>query len=298
MARGWLTGDALPAEEGLGVPCGGSAFHSAQAHQRKECFFGEPVLICLSPKESAQMLCLPSANLLVQTDKEIGVSKITVVLGDLVLQDQVTSESIPREVRQKPVILVAVIPIVGEDQIRLKGSLDLLEIFLDVLALERKETALESLDDNSLPSGPAQEGSRARAGFPRTAALRAEHHPPNVELAVISDQLEQRSATTNLDVVRVRTQAKDVLDVIETELDHITQAAAAGVRVDTPTVGQTFSEINMRAASLSESHLDRRPGTRLRHCMDSARRPTNNLCRWAVIGQQSAPMGPILAMDR
>src|SRR5258708_22710077 len=106
-------------------------------------------------------------------------------------------------------ILMAVLPVMREDHVRAKRTRDRLEIVLDLLPLKRKVTAPELLDDDLFLGNSAEECLRARARFTRAAALRAEHHPPDRQVLMIADQLEQRAAAANLDIVGVRAQTQD-----------------------------------------------------------------------------------------
>src|SRR5262249_38942887 len=74
--------------------------------------------------------------------------------------------------------------------------------------------------DDLLAGRPVEEGLGAGARFGRAAAFGAEDDPPNRQVLVIADQLQQGPAAANLDVVRVGAEAQDVLHVAETELDH------------------------------------------------------------------------------
>src|SRR5450759_2619368 len=103
---------------------------------------------------------------------------------------------------------MTVISIMSEDQVRAKGTFDLLEVLLDVLAVVREETASKLLDDDSLPGHAVQERLRARARFAGSAAFRTEDDPPDGQVVMIPDQLEQRAAAANLDVVGMRAQAQ------------------------------------------------------------------------------------------
>ena len=56
---------------------------------------------------------------LVERDEDVRTAEIAVVLRDLVLEDQVVAERVPRELAGEPVVLVEVVPRVREDEIRL-----------------------------------------------------------------------------------------------------------------------------------------------------------------------------------
>src|ERR1700693_4531294 len=93
-----LAGHQLPAVEGLRVPGGRCALYPAQAHHGKKGVLGKPVPVRLGLEESAQILDLLPAEILVQPDEEVGDTEVAVILGNLVLQDQMTPEGIPGQI--------------------------------------------------------------------------------------------------------------------------------------------------------------------------------------------------------
>ena len=86
------------------------------------------------------------AYLFTQLYKEVWGSEITIVLGDLVFQDQVISEGVPRQIRNQTVILVKVASKMSEDDVRIEIPLQVLEKLLDLASQIRKETISEFLD--------------------------------------------------------------------------------------------------------------------------------------------------------
>jgi hypothetical protein len=59
------------------------------------------------------------------------VAEVALVLGDLVLQDQVVAEGVPGQLGDQPVVLMAVLQPVGEDQVGGDLALEPLEVLLD-----------------------------------------------------------------------------------------------------------------------------------------------------------------------
>jgi len=80
------------------------------------------VFVALRLEASAEMFDLAAANICTQSDVEVRIPKIPIVLGDFVFQDDVVTKGIPCQVGEKPVILVAVVTVVRKDQIRLDHS--------------------------------------------------------------------------------------------------------------------------------------------------------------------------------
>ena len=102
-------------------------------------------------------------------------AEVAVVLGNLVFQDQVVAKSIPREVRQDPVILMAIVAVVGEDEVRREGF-QRLERRLDARAVVGKKIVLNDLTTICrLDAGAATPAALRRA--PPSARLAAEYHP-------------------------------------------------------------------------------------------------------------------------
>ena len=78
--------------------------------------------------------------------KRFGGTEIPVVLQDLILKNQMTTKSVPSQVGEDPVILVAVLPVVGEDEVRFEAGFYLLESILYGWPLAGKVTFPEGAD--------------------------------------------------------------------------------------------------------------------------------------------------------
>ena len=61
------------------------------------------------------------ANRLREMDKEIRGTKIPVVLENLVLEDKVIPETVPRQFRNQPVVLVEVVAMMGKTTLGLNS---------------------------------------------------------------------------------------------------------------------------------------------------------------------------------
>src|SRR5262245_2350623 len=108
------------------------------------------------------------------------------------------AKRVPGQIRQDSMVLVAIVTVMREDEIRLE-RLQLLEERLDAFAVERKKTRAKFLDDDSRLRGAGHQFLRAHAGLPRSRACAAEHDPEDVEVVVIANQLQQRAAAPDLD---------------------------------------------------------------------------------------------------
>ena len=63
-------------------------------------------------------LDLAPAGGLVQRHEAVRRAEIAIVLGNLVLQDQVVAERIPGQIGDQPMVLMPIVAIVREDQVR------------------------------------------------------------------------------------------------------------------------------------------------------------------------------------
>src|SRR6185503_7546458 len=66
-----------------------AGLNAAQPHQREEGVLGEPVLVALRREALDHRARLALRGRRVDRDEEVGRAEIAVVLGDLVLEDQV-----------------------------------------------------------------------------------------------------------------------------------------------------------------------------------------------------------------
>src|SRR5262245_18669397 len=82
--------------------------------------------------------------------KEVGGSDVAIVFRDLIFEDQVISKGVPSELRYQAVVLVQVLAVVGEDDIRGDRLLERLEELLYLGPQVRKETVLEVSDHDVL----------------------------------------------------------------------------------------------------------------------------------------------------
>src|SRR5262249_36477447 len=145
-----------------------------------------------------------------EVDEEIRRSQVPLVLGDLVLEDQVVAERVPGELGHQPVVLVEIFATVGQDEVGRVLPFELLEELLDLGADVGEEAVAEILADDFLLSRLGEEPSRALEclGLP-LAGRCSEHAPRHFRSAILLEQPQQRAAAPDLDVVAVRAQAQD-----------------------------------------------------------------------------------------
>src|SRR5256885_2389026 len=156
------------------------------------------------------MLGLSARNVAQQGDVEIRLPQVAIRLGDLVLRNQVIAERLPGDVRDDPVILVAVVAAMGENHVRRERSLDRFEHLLDLAQGGGEVPVAELVDVYPAGSSPGQELAGALPGLALAGSSgTAKDDPMTVHVAPGGEQGEDRAATADLDVVGVRAKTKD-----------------------------------------------------------------------------------------
>src|SRR6266851_5834553 len=102
-------------------------FNAPDSQQTHERVRSEPLLRPLRSKGAQNVLGLLFARLAVQPDKEIRRAQVTIVLGNLVFQDQVTSKRVPSQFTDHSVVLMQIVAVVRQDQVRREFLLQLFE---------------------------------------------------------------------------------------------------------------------------------------------------------------------------
>ena len=72
---------------------------------------------------------------------------------------------VPGQLRDEPVVLMSVIVVVGQDEVRREVRLEILEGFLDQLALERQEAIAKPVDRDLACAGAGQKNLGRAARF-------------------------------------------------------------------------------------------------------------------------------------
>ena len=106
-------------------------------------------------------------------------------------------------------ILMPVIAVMGEHDVRIKLRLDLLKPFLDYWPLARKVTLAKRSDLDLFVRNAAQEVLCASIRLFRARSWGAEYDPADLQLRNLPDQLQQGSAGSDFDIIRMRTKAKN-----------------------------------------------------------------------------------------
>src|SRR5262245_3653954 len=138
----------FPAVEALGEARRRVRFHPAYAEDGQEEILREPTPITLCLKVTEHQLDLPLGDSLAETEENIGRSEVAVVLRELVLEDEVISERVPRQFGREPMVLMAVVRVMGEDEIRDKPGLQVFEYLLHLAADVRQKSVSVVVDDH------------------------------------------------------------------------------------------------------------------------------------------------------
>ena len=199
----------LPARKRLGIPLGGDRFHAAKPHEAQEGLTVEPVLARLAGEvllEEHELLFDDRSS---QRHVDVGPTKVPVDLGNLILENQVVPEGVPGEFACQPVILMEVVAGVGEHDLRIDPQLQRLEEIFDLCARIGEKAVAEPVHLDPGGSEPGKKGSGAPPGLLLSFSGRREHDPVDLEGRVRAGERQQRSATPDLDVVRVTADRED-----------------------------------------------------------------------------------------
>src|SRR5579863_1647187 len=94
--------------ETLCIAAGRIAFHSANAHQPEKRIPVKPALRLLRLECLEQIVNLLFVQRSFDRHVDIGTSEITVILWDLIFEDQMIPEGVPRQLGEQPMILVRI----------------------------------------------------------------------------------------------------------------------------------------------------------------------------------------------
>jgi hypothetical protein len=135
----------------------------------------------LGLEESQDRLDLTPARRFIQWDKRVGRPHVTVIFRDFVFKDQMVTKRVPRELADYPMILVQIVPVMGEDDIGRHSLLQRLEVFFDLPANVREEPVSEVFDENFLPGRSREEDVGAFLGLAPPLFASAEHNPGDID---------------------------------------------------------------------------------------------------------------------
>ena len=84
---------------------------------RRESIFRKPVFICLSVEMAHQKADFFAIDRFIQVDKEVRYAKIAVIFRNFIFQDEVISKGIPGQLTDQTMVLMQIMPVMGEDDV-------------------------------------------------------------------------------------------------------------------------------------------------------------------------------------
>jgi hypothetical protein len=196
--------------ECLGVAIDCSTLYSTKSEQAEESLFAEPVLPPLCSENVEQPFAFAPGRARAQGHVQVRLAEISVPLRNLVLENELVTEGVPRQVGHYSVVLVPVVARVGEDDIRSKLASQTLERILDRIEMGREIAVAEFVQADCLARCWSKELPRSELGLARTGSSGAPDNPSEFRSRSSARQLRQRATAPNLDVVRMRADAKDL----------------------------------------------------------------------------------------
>jgi hypothetical protein len=112
------------------------------------------------------------------------------------------------------VILVEVVPVMREYEVRRYVPLQAFEAFLYRSSVVREEAVGEIMNRHELLARAREKALSSQARFLGSKRRRTEHNPMHRQAGVFLHEAKKRSATSDLDVVAVGSQAKYYSQII------------------------------------------------------------------------------------
>src|SRR5580704_18145559 len=120
-----------------------------------------------------------------------------------------TAECIPGQLRDDAMILVPVGKVMSHHQMRRNARTHRLECVFDVRAAKGEVAATKMMDIHRDVRAGAQQRRSGRARFALAYGIPGEYHPDESQVRMTLAQLDQRAATSDLDVIAVLAQTED-----------------------------------------------------------------------------------------
>src|SRR3954467_2612725 len=108
------------------------------------------------------------------------------------------TKRVPGQLANEQVILMKIVPKMGEDKIGRESFLEALENLFDRRANVREEAVPERLDDDSFVARAIEEGPGAALGFASAVRIRAKNEPVEFDFVGALEQPENRATATDL----------------------------------------------------------------------------------------------------
>src|SRR5512132_589415 len=200
--------DRLSTVEAFGQSRRRIRLQATKTQRRHEQISCEPALAALTPVTGKNDVDLPLADRFRQRREQPGRSEVTVVFRNLVFQDEVVAERVPGQLRNRAVVLVQVLPVMREHEVRKYVPLQVLEAFFYRGTLVGKETVGELVNRHAFFASAEEKAPSSQARFLGAQRRRTEHDPVHRQAGVLFQQAKQRSAASDLDVVAMGSQAE------------------------------------------------------------------------------------------
>jgi hypothetical protein len=199
--RGGLSDHNLFRVKRLRHTLGGAATNPAQSSHRKKRIVTEPGPLSLARKMPTNYFDFPPDLLKRQGHEQDGIPKVPIVLRDFILEDEMVTEGIMRQLGNQPVILMSISCPVCQDKRWVKFGLDRFEVVLDLSALEREIAIAEFSYVNSRLSNPLKESRRAVPGFCLAGLACTENDPSHRQIRDFRDEAQNGPTATDLNVI-------------------------------------------------------------------------------------------------
>jgi hypothetical protein len=193
--------------ESFRVP--GCRFYASDAQDGLEAVAREPMFVALTFENAQEVVDFSRTGAIVKGHKQVGLSKIAIVLEDFVFENQVLAKSVPGQIGNDPVILMAVVAIMGEDKVRREAIFQVFEIFFNIGGYIGKKAVAELFHPHLLPPHTTKKDLAAAQRFFPALGIRTEHNPVEFDSGLLCHPAQNGAAATDLDVITMRPQAKD-----------------------------------------------------------------------------------------
>ena len=160
-------------------------FEPAQPQNRKESILGKPVFMFLACETLDDILNFFATDRITQMNEKIGRPDISIVLDDFVFQDEVIPECVPSQLRYKAVVLMEVLAIMCQDEIRRGFSLQFFEEIFYLSPNVGEKSISKPFDSDFFSSRIRQKEICTLDRFIHPLLSRSQHDPAHSHLGVL-----------------------------------------------------------------------------------------------------------------
>jgi hypothetical protein len=167
------------------------------------------VLFSLRAKDRSEVTELRPTDGFLELHEEIWRAQVAIVFWDFVLQNEMVSKRVPRQLVDQPVILMQVTTVMSENKIRINDPLYSFELVFDFGSPIGEKTIAMRPDHNIFRPCTAQEKASTTQRFASANSIRAEDNPVDAGRRVSLEQAQNGTAAADLDIVRMRPKTKN-----------------------------------------------------------------------------------------